>query len=170
MRKGQMKQTNTKAQRAVFAAVVAATMLVTFGALGGVGLAKTAISVAQYQYGGQEKVTLCHKGKNTITVGAPAVAAHKRHGDTVGTCAAAKAKAEAKAKAKAETDAKAAAKAQAKAKAAAKAEAKAKAASEKSKGKAKGKAKKQESSASSSSTTSSGDKGNKGNGKGDGKG
>src|SRR5215208_6774989 len=148
MRKGQMKQTNTKAQRAVFAAVVAATMLVTFGALGGVGLAKTAISVAQYQYGGQEKVTLCHKGKNTITVGAPAVAAHKRHGDTVGTCAAAKAKAEAKAKAKAEkakakaeakataqakaqakANAKAAAKAQAKAKADAKAEAKAKASS-----------------------------------------
>src|SRR5215203_6023207 len=137
MRKGQMKQTNTKAQRAVFAAVVAATMLVTFGALGGVGLAKTAISVAQYQYAGQEKVTLCHKGKNTITVGAPAVAAHKRHGDTVGTCAAAKAKAKAEAKAtakaeaKAKADAKAAAKAQAKAKADAKAQTKAKASSEK---------------------------------------
>src|SRR5215204_1451040 len=141
MRKGQMKQTNTKAQRAVFAAVVAATMLVTFGALGGVGLAKTAISVAQYQYGGQEKVTLCHKGKNTITVGAPAVAAHKRHGDTVGTCAAAKAKAEAKAKAKAEkAKAKAEAKAKAKAeKAKAKAE-KAKAKAEKAKAKAEAKA------------------------------
>ncbi len=36
--------------------------------------------------GGQEKVTLCHKGKNTIAVGAPAQAAHVRHGDTVGPC------------------------------------------------------------------------------------
>ncbi len=36
--------------------------------------------------GGQEKVTLCHKGKNTISVGAPAQAAHERHGDTVGPC------------------------------------------------------------------------------------
>ena len=35
---------------------------------------------------GQEKVTLCHKG-HTITVGAPAVTAHERHGDTVGACA-----------------------------------------------------------------------------------
>jgi hypothetical protein len=34
----------------------------------------------------QEKVTLCHKAKNTITVGAPAQAAHVRHGDTVGPC------------------------------------------------------------------------------------
>ncbi len=36
--------------------------------------------------GGQEKVTLCHKGKNTITVGAPAEAAHLRHGDIKGPC------------------------------------------------------------------------------------
>ena len=36
--------------------------------------------------GGQEKVTLCHKGKNTITVGAPAVAAHLAHDDTEGDC------------------------------------------------------------------------------------
>jgi hypothetical protein len=33
-----------------------------------------------------EKVTLCHKGKNTITVGAGAVAAHLAHGDTLGPC------------------------------------------------------------------------------------
>ena len=37
---------------------------------------------------GQEKVTLCHrnngkKGFNLITVGAPAVAAHERHGDVI---------------------------------------------------------------------------------------
>jgi outer membrane biosynthesis protein TonB len=36
--------------------------------------------------GGQPKVILCHKGKNTITVGKPAQAAHVRHGDTLGPC------------------------------------------------------------------------------------
>lgn len=36
--------------------------------------------------GDQEKVTVCHKGKNTITVGEPALAAHERHGDTEGAC------------------------------------------------------------------------------------
>jgi hypothetical protein len=35
---------------------------------------------------GQAKVTLCHKGMNTITVGAPAQAAHERHGDKLGAC------------------------------------------------------------------------------------
>ena len=34
---------------------------------------------------GQQKVTLCHKNK-TITVGAPALGAHQRHGDTRGAC------------------------------------------------------------------------------------
>ena len=33
-----------------------------------------------------DKVTLCHKGKNTIAVGAAAVPAHLRHGDTLGQC------------------------------------------------------------------------------------
>ncbi len=36
--------------------------------------------------GGQQKVTLCHKGKKTLTVGAPALAAHERHGDYEGAC------------------------------------------------------------------------------------
>jgi hypothetical protein len=31
-------------------------------------------------------VTLCHKGKKTLTVGAPAQSAHLRHGDTRGRC------------------------------------------------------------------------------------
>ncbi len=36
--------------------------------------------------GGQDKVTICHKG-DTITIGAPAVDAHQRnHGDTIGAC------------------------------------------------------------------------------------
>ncbi len=36
--------------------------------------------------GGKDKVTLCHKDKNTLTVGAPAQAAHLRHGDSLGAC------------------------------------------------------------------------------------
>jgi hypothetical protein len=36
--------------------------------------------------GSQQRVTLCHKNKNTLTVGAPALAAHERHGDTQGAC------------------------------------------------------------------------------------
>ena len=36
--------------------------------------------------GSQQKVTLCHKSKNTLTVGAPAQGAHRRHGDTLGAC------------------------------------------------------------------------------------
>jgi hypothetical protein len=35
---------------------------------------------------GQHKVALCHKGKTTITVGAPAVDAHLAHGDSLGAC------------------------------------------------------------------------------------
>jgi hypothetical protein len=34
--------------------------------------------------GSQEKVPLCHKGNNTLTVGAPALAANLRHGDNLG--------------------------------------------------------------------------------------
>ena len=47
----------------------------------------TVAFAAQEQGGdqGQEKVTICHKG-HTITVGAPALAAHKAHGDTEGAC------------------------------------------------------------------------------------
>ncbi len=35
---------------------------------------------------GRQKVILCHKGNKTLTVGAPALAAHLRHGDTRGVC------------------------------------------------------------------------------------
>lgn len=34
------------------------------------------------------KVTICHKGKNTITVDKSAVPAHLNHGDTMGPCSA----------------------------------------------------------------------------------
>jgi hypothetical protein len=36
--------------------------------------------------GNPDKVTLCHKGRVTISVGAPAELAHLRHGDELGTC------------------------------------------------------------------------------------
>ena len=35
---------------------------------------------------GIEKVTICHKGKKTIRVGAPALKSHLRHGDRPGPC------------------------------------------------------------------------------------
>jgi hypothetical protein len=35
---------------------------------------------------GWQKATLCHKGNKTLAVGAPALAAHIRHGDTRGAC------------------------------------------------------------------------------------
>jgi hypothetical protein len=34
----------------------------------------------------RQKVVLCHKGEKTLTVGAPALAAHLRHGDTREAC------------------------------------------------------------------------------------
>jgi hypothetical protein len=73
-------------------AAAASTVLgavVLFSALGGIGLAGGVIGAAQYQYG--KKVTICHKG-HTITVAQKAWPAHQRHGDVLGTCAAAKAK------------------------------------------------------------------------------
>lgn len=36
--------------------------------------------------GGSTKVTICHKGKNTISVAESAVSAHLAHGDTLGPC------------------------------------------------------------------------------------
>jgi hypothetical protein len=44
------------------------------------------VVIASVFAGGQDKVTLCHKGKNTLTVAAPAAAAHYAHGDTPGAC------------------------------------------------------------------------------------
>lgn len=35
---------------------------------------------------GERKVTVCHKSKETITIGAPALNAHLQHGDTLGAC------------------------------------------------------------------------------------
>lgn len=68
--------------RIVIAAVVAIAAVAAFAALGGVGLAKSAIGPAQYG----KKVTICHKGKNTMTISAKAWPAHQRHDDTLGVC------------------------------------------------------------------------------------
>ena len=99
--------TNSYTRRAAAAAALAVGLLVAFAALGGVSAGQSAISADQYQYG--KKVTICHKGK-TITISRNAWPAHQRHGDVMGTCAAAKAKKAKAAKAKA-AKAKAAAKA-----------------------------------------------------------
>ena len=75
---------NPRKARIVSAAVVVASFVAAFATLGGIGVAQSAVSAIQKQYG-KEKVTLCHKGK-TITVGAPAAKAHLRHGDKLGAC------------------------------------------------------------------------------------
>ncbi len=75
----------SRRSRLAGAAVSTAAALAVFAALGGVGLASVAVGVAQYQYG---KVTICHKGKNTISISVNAWPAHAAHGDTEGPCAA----------------------------------------------------------------------------------
>lgn len=90
---------NNRKTRVVLAATLTTMLVAAFAALGGVSVAQSAISAVQYQYG--HKVTICHKGKVTIKVAKAAVPAHVKHGDTVGTCAQAKAKKAKAAKAKA---------------------------------------------------------------------
>jgi hypothetical protein len=93
-----MNNRSRKLQLALVAVLTAALFL-SVAALASVGKGKPGkpgkgknASAAQYQYGpsgkqyGKTKVTLCHKGKKTITVGAPAAKAHLRHGDKLGRC------------------------------------------------------------------------------------
>lgn len=57
----------------------------TFSLLVGL-LAGVAVPVlAAHNGSGNEKVTVCHNG-HSITIGAPAVPAHLRHGDSLGPC------------------------------------------------------------------------------------
>jgi hypothetical protein len=79
--------------RAALAVVLTVVLVLAVAALAGASPGKgkpgkpgkkDTPSIAQYQYG--KKVTLCHKGKKTITVGAPAAKAHLRHGDKLGPC------------------------------------------------------------------------------------
>ena len=83
MIKEELDRSRRRRVGAAAAATVAA--LVAFASLGGVGLAHGVLSLAQYQYG--KKVTICHKGKHTITISMKAWPAHKKHGDTMGACA-----------------------------------------------------------------------------------
>jgi hypothetical protein len=74
-------------RRAGFSALlVGAVVTGVLLALTGVAGARTADKPGKGK--GQTKVALCHKG-HTITVGAPAVRAHLRHGDKLGSCGAA---------------------------------------------------------------------------------
>jgi hypothetical protein len=70
--------------RLIVAGVLSALILVSIGALASAGT-NSSSSAAQYQYG--KKVTICHKGKNTISVSIHAWPAHQAHGDTLGPCA-----------------------------------------------------------------------------------
>ena len=88
--KGAQLSNPKKRSRIAGAAAMVVCLLAALAALGGVGAAQSAISSADKAYG--KKVTICHKGKNTISIAKAAWPAHQRHGDTLGTCAAAKAK------------------------------------------------------------------------------
>ena len=85
--------------RAVVASILTVVLVLSVAAFAGASPGKgkppkpgkkKAPAAAQYgpsgkQYG-KTKVTLCHKGKKTITVGMPAAKAHLRHGDKLGRC------------------------------------------------------------------------------------
>ena len=90
----------TRTARIALVAVLCAALFLSVAALAAAGKGKpgqpgkpgkTGKSPSAAQYGpsgkqyGKTKVMICHKGK-TITVGAPAVKAHMRHGDHVGRC------------------------------------------------------------------------------------
>ena len=81
------------ASNAAGVAVVAALAAAAFAVFGGVGLAKSGpgkANASQGQYG--KKVEVCHKSKKTLRISVNAWPAHKRHGDSLGTCAELRAK------------------------------------------------------------------------------
>jgi hypothetical protein len=79
----------SKGVRGLAAVLVALGLVAALAVLAGAGWSANA---SQYQYG--TKVTICHHTHSqkhpqvTITVGAPAVKAHLKHGDTLGACSA----------------------------------------------------------------------------------
>src|SRR5262245_29016636 len=81
-----MKRQN---RRTILAGLVSTILVGALAAPGGVGRANGPIGPAQSQNG---KITICHEGKNTITISANAWPAHKKHGDTLGPCSQAKKK------------------------------------------------------------------------------
>jgi hypothetical protein len=60
----------------------ALVLVLALAGLGGLGC----VAVVPRSEPPPEKVVLCHKGKKTLTVAAPAADAHRRHGDTLGPC------------------------------------------------------------------------------------
>src|SRR5262245_47263466 len=76
-------------RRTILAGLVSTILVGALAAPGGVGLAKGPIGAAQSQNG---KITICHEGRNTITISANAWPAHQAHGDTLGPCSQAKKK------------------------------------------------------------------------------
>jgi hypothetical protein len=85
-----------RSARFALAGALAVGVLTAFAAVAGVGVTQNAAGAGEYQYG-QPKVTICHHTHSTkhpfvtITVGAPAAAAHLKHhdGDHLGACTAA---------------------------------------------------------------------------------
>jgi Prealbumin-like fold domain len=69
------------ALRATAVLVAAGLVLAAFG-----GLTQADAKSGKGKAAGRQKVMLCHKGKRTIRVGAPALRAHLRHGDQPGAC------------------------------------------------------------------------------------
>jgi len=82
--------------RAWTAAAVTAAFFVPLMVFGAPALANSVAAASQYEYSGssqyQYKVTLCHHTHSKkhpwhqISVGAPAVKAHLKHGDYLGAC------------------------------------------------------------------------------------
>jgi hypothetical protein len=86
-----IKRPKGRSARFALAGALAVGVLVAFAAVAGVGVTQNAAGAGQYQYG-KQKVTICHRTHSkkhpfvTITVGAPAVKAHLKHGDHLGAC------------------------------------------------------------------------------------
>ena len=70
-------------RRTAIGAAVSIASVIAFASLVGLGLARS--TVAPTPSG--KKVTICHKGKHTITISIRAWPAHQRHGETLGACA-----------------------------------------------------------------------------------
>lgn len=73
----------------VAAAVSVSAAVGVFAVLGSTGLAQTALAPAQNlvaQNQSAQKVEICHKGRNTISISVNALPAHLGHGDTESAC------------------------------------------------------------------------------------